>query len=623
MRLLDTKTLTLKLFSSNIPDDAILSHTWGSDEDEVTYQEIQSAVAKQRRKRGLQKIARYCCEVVGAKKRPPKKGFQKIARFCEIARRNGYERAWVDTCCIDKSSSAELSEAINSMYQWYQWADVRYVYLEDVSGMNDLNKSRWFTRGWTLLELLTPRSVEFYSGQWNEMGTRVDLRQSIANITGIDERVLQSALKPDQHTAALRMSWAANRETTRVEDAAYCLLGIFEVNMPLLYGEGSKAFHRLQEEIFKVSKGYSLLAWRTPPAISQKREPTGILATAVWNFQKPVDSLQPNGSNNWGFEELQPINWNPYKPSEKAFHWHGRPSKLKFSSSSGEFEPPRVTARGLRTTLPFITAMSPSDKLLRQAHLAFLYCVGKLGGEMACLILHKQGDINASGGRGEYYRAIPGPGVHFVSPESISLEFRTVYIWTKPTVGPKPLFATYMMPAVMLGGAVGAPRVFMPLGNMEMIFLANIQRGPYSVQLVANVSAYEGGPWCLLVEGPSERPAGLWNAIRDRPGFNLEPSSTLGLNATESVHALVKQLPPGWRKLHGDDQFPGQLPRSDLDDPHLVRMVYWFDIQLAGAEAGRLEVHSMRWFSDMEELGKYAQASVPIIPVVSYPTEQR
>lgn len=178
-----------------------------------------------------------------------------------------------DRCCINKNSSAELSEAINSMFSWYKNAQVCYAYLSDVGivtslqqKQTDIKKSRWFTRGWTLQELLAPSSVVFFSNDWQSLGTKAELSDLLSDITDIDVDILRG-LDLGFASVAQKMSWASARHTTRVEDVAYCLLGIFNVNMPLLYGEGNKAFHRLQEEILKGSNDLSLFAWGIPYAI--------------------------------------------------------------------------------------------------------------------------------------------------------------------------------------------------------------------------------------------------------------------------------------------------------------------------------------------------------------------
>jgi Heterokaryon incompatibility protein (HET) len=243
MRLLrledDGEFSPVEFFGKNIPHYAILSHTWGADYEEVTFKDIVKGKGKS------------------------KAGYAKI-RFCgKQAAKDDLQYFWVDTCCIDKSSSTELSEAINSMFRWYQNAAKCYVYLSDVSigGSvgNDLSSqqtwkpafqgSRWFNRGWTLQELVAPTSVEFYSVEGERLGYKDLLVQEIHEITGIAVRALQgSALSG--FSVDERMLWAAGRETTREEDAAYSLLGIFDIHMPLLYGEGQeKALIRLQKEI--------------------------------------------------------------------------------------------------------------------------------------------------------------------------------------------------------------------------------------------------------------------------------------------------------------------------------------------------------------------------------------
>lgn len=148
------------------------------------------------------------------------------------------------------------------MFRWYQDAALCYAYLSDVeahAGSDSkvlhaqLSGARWFTRGWTLQELLAPRDMVLYSSDWNRVGTRSGLRDSLSEITGIEIKYLCGHASLETASLSKRMSWAARRKTSRTEDLAYCLLGIFDINMPLLYGEGKKAFHRLQEEIMKAN----------------------------------------------------------------------------------------------------------------------------------------------------------------------------------------------------------------------------------------------------------------------------------------------------------------------------------------------------------------------------------
>lgn len=215
----------------SVPQYAILSHTWGADHEELTFKDL-------RKDRGHDKA-----------------GYQKLVFCSKQAIKDGLGFFWVDTCCIDKSSSAELSEAINSMYQWYHKAARCYVYLSDVSTADpsqvdqSFRTSRWFSRGWTLQELLAPTSVEFFSHEGNRLGDRESLIAQITEVTQIPIEALQGK-SLSQFSINTRMSWSRTRETKREEDAAYCLLGIFDVSMSLIYGEGrTKAFHRLEKEI--------------------------------------------------------------------------------------------------------------------------------------------------------------------------------------------------------------------------------------------------------------------------------------------------------------------------------------------------------------------------------------
>ncbi|EXJ65129.1 hypothetical protein A1O7_01469 [Cladophialophora yegresii CBS 114405] len=238
MWLLNTTTLELHEFPSNPPPYAILSHTWGKEE--VLYQELGTPGCKR------------------------KEGYRKIEGCCAQAKADGLEYAWVDTCCIDKRSSSELSEAINSMFRWYSEAHVCYVHLSDVDNVHlsrSFRDSRWWTRGWTLQELLAPMHVVFYDRSWREMGTKMSMLDQIVVITGISRRQLSLPASVMYVCAAEKMLWASRRETARTEDVAYCLMGIFDINMPLLYGEGPRAFQRLQSEILTKTGDQSILAW--------------------------------------------------------------------------------------------------------------------------------------------------------------------------------------------------------------------------------------------------------------------------------------------------------------------------------------------------------------------------
>ncbi|PIL35327.1 hypothetical protein GSI_02052 [Ganoderma sinense ZZ0214-1] len=197
----------------------------------------------------------------------------KIRRACEIARLHGYDYCWIDSCCIDKTSSSELSEAINSMYSWYGRAAICYAFLADVppgdipdSYESVFRKSRWWTRGWTLQELIAPRRLVFLSSDWQTLGSKSSMAGLVEQIARIDRKILTNQLSLDKMSVARRMSWAADRVTTRVEDRAYSLLGIFDLNMPTLYGEGERAFRRLQEEILRRIPDQTLFALNVYPA---------------------------------------------------------------------------------------------------------------------------------------------------------------------------------------------------------------------------------------------------------------------------------------------------------------------------------------------------------------------
>ncbi|KAH8588754.1 heterokaryon incompatibility, partial [Bisporella sp. PMI_857] len=230
-------TLTKDLNNDGIPPYAILSHTWGDDDQEVTFKDIATNTEKQ------------------------KAGYRKI-RFCgQQALSDGLQYFWVDTCCIDKSNNTELSEVINSMFRWYQNATRCYVYLSDVStdGLTQaalspmrwqpaFRASRWFTRGWTLQELMAPASMEFFSSEGERLGDKTSLELQLHSITHIPISAFQGHLS--EFSTLERMSWSEGRQTTRAEDGAYSLMGIFGVYIPLIYGEGKKnAFIRLRKKI--------------------------------------------------------------------------------------------------------------------------------------------------------------------------------------------------------------------------------------------------------------------------------------------------------------------------------------------------------------------------------------
>ena len=255
MWLLTTARAELHSFSdpSAVPGGyAILSHTWRAGGKEQSFQEVK-------------RIIKACRKGGG---NPRDHVDEKIRKCCERAERDGYAWVWIDSCCINKESSTELSEAINSMFSWYVLAEVCYAFLEDVDTEDDphaedsqFQRARWHTRGWTLQELIAPAFVIFLSKTWETIGTKYDLVEPLSDCTGIPSPCLTRERSFSAMSIADRMSWAAHRTTTRVEDEAYCLLGLFNITMPPLYGEGKQAFQRLQQELAKQSLDTTLFAW--------------------------------------------------------------------------------------------------------------------------------------------------------------------------------------------------------------------------------------------------------------------------------------------------------------------------------------------------------------------------
>ncbi|KAH3958519.1 hypothetical protein HBH98_077100 [Parastagonospora nodorum] len=251
--------LTRNLIGNDeVPPYAILSHTWVEGQ-EVTFDEFESKQGKS------------------------KSGYDKIVFCAQRAKLDGLDYFWVDTCCIDKKNSTELTEAINSMFKWYRNAIVCYAYLTDVpaahssSTSTDLQNSRWFKRGWTLQELIAPTSVQFFDKNGSFLGDRVSLQEQIAGITGIPSQALQGTplemFKIDE-----RKRWARQRETKLEEDQVYSLLGLLGIYMPLIYGEGrSSALRRLSRELKEIqiedSAGiyqFTNMHWMVPSAFTSQ-----------------------------------------------------------------------------------------------------------------------------------------------------------------------------------------------------------------------------------------------------------------------------------------------------------------------------------------------------------------
>ena len=293
MRLVNIETQEFEEYhGQDVPPYAILSHTWGGEE--VSFQEY-SWLRERARELHEDRNAfddlspkqrhRLKTKIQGIRS---KAGYSKIERFRRLVDKydDGTSHIWIDTCCIDKTSSAELSEAINSMQFWYKRSDYCIVYLSDVSlgplQDVDLRTSRWFTRSWTLQELLAPRRINFYDQKWKHVGRKRSMIEDLAAITGISGSNLFNNTMYRLESPAAKMSWAAGRFTTRIEDVAYCLLGLFDVHMPLLYGEGDQAFRRLQHQILAQTDDLTLLTWGY--RLDMRSQVAGLLAPSPRYF---------------------------------------------------------------------------------------------------------------------------------------------------------------------------------------------------------------------------------------------------------------------------------------------------------------------------------------------------
>ncbi|KAK2036506.1 HET-domain-containing protein, partial [Colletotrichum somersetense] len=316
MRLLNVHSFFLEeiyAVGDSPPTYAILSHRWETNIcEEVLYDDFVNATNPD-----TQKLRQ-------------KRGFAKVDGACKQAAQDGYDHIWIDSCCINQNSSAELSESINSMYRFYQEAQVCYAFLAGLPAPNacidadeSFERHEWFTRGWTLQELIAPATVMFFTDElvgqsrtsnWIYLADKASICERLSAITNIDAAILRHKQPVGQASVAKRMSWAAKRVTTKPEDHAYSLMGLFDVNMPMIYGEGEKkAFLRLQEEIMKVSSDQSIFAWRDPMAAPGER--TGVLATSPKMFTDSGgfvgyydwDRVEPFSKTNRGLQITLPL----------------------------------------------------------------------------------------------------------------------------------------------------------------------------------------------------------------------------------------------------------------------------------------------------------------------------
>ncbi|TBU55240.1 hypothetical protein BD310DRAFT_884657 [Dichomitus squalens] len=390
MRLIETRTGRFRWFDDpRTVRYAVLSHVWSKEDDpnhvpEQTYQDVC-------------RIHREAGD--GVPVLPLLS--DKIRSFCDLALAEGYEFAWADTCCIDKSSSAELSEALNSMYNWYGHAVVCYAYLPDVSNPSrppsqewelEFRTSRWFTRGWTLQELLAPGIVIFLSSTWECLGSKRTLSSLVTSITGIPHTVLTMERALNQVSVAERLRWASSRITSRKEDEAYCLMGIFGVHISITYGEGSSAFMRLQEKILKHIPDQTLLVWGSVlPSTSNTmsfRRPSDVAEHIQSSFNgtsSPLSvrhSIQKQcllSSSPAAFKNLPPV----LPLSAAAFA-----AALNFPVGDSSHRVFTITPYGIHARFPLVQVQFKDTRIDFPAYLAPLACSDE-DGTLYALLLHR------------------------------------------------------------------------------------------------------------------------------------------------------------------------------------------------------------------------------------------
>ncbi|KAF4997486.1 hypothetical protein FGRMN_3850 [Fusarium graminum] len=300
MRLINVNTGELNEFSSTHRlEYATLSHTW--EQREITYQEW-----------------------LGSRLHAPNAA-KKVLEACRVAKDSlKVQLLWADTCCINKSNRREVDQAVNSMFAWYRNSTVCLAYLSDIPTANtnaskllssQLRRSRWFTRGWTLVELLAPRQLIFYAADWSVLGRREDsLVELISQVTGIDAAYLSGQKDPWQAPVSEKMSWLSNRKTRLVEDRAYCMFGLLDVEMHLDYGEGIKAMDRLQREISKVTASDN---------VGQSQSLTQFSMANSRSSSQAKEGRRGGLDNKIKGSEHHDSSMSPFKGDSSGDLWHG------------------------------------------------------------------------------------------------------------------------------------------------------------------------------------------------------------------------------------------------------------------------------------------------------------
>ncbi|KAI6101886.1 hypothetical protein F5141DRAFT_1242909 [Pisolithus sp. B1] len=314
MYLLNVNTQQLEDIHEQCPY-AILSHAWGAGERDY-----------------FQKI--------GTKSICMEPGYEKVEMCCRLAQQDGLDYVWINDCCADANTRGTRSEARISAYAWFQQAQVCYTYLGNVDGDEDprekfsqFRDSWWFQHSWTLQELLAPKHMFFFVKDWTMIGTKADLVDIISDVTGIHKDALEHPERIPCFSIATRMSWAKGRTSTKEEDRVYTLMGLFDVNLPVAYGEGeTKTFLKLQNEIMKITDDQSIFAWRSVAgaSVSSESDALGILASTYECFVECGD--------------IQKI---PYDQWSEYCGEHFHPKKL--ANPQLDMDP---SCRGLQATLP-------------------------------------------------------------------------------------------------------------------------------------------------------------------------------------------------------------------------------------------------------------------------------
>lgn len=278
MWLIETSTFRLSEFTTSVPSYATLSHV--TEEDEAPHESPGH-------------IRREICN----------RSRKTVERACVQARTAGISWLWNYATCVDRYSWAAQSEAINSLAQIYRGCEYTIIYLADLVfelvGHETLGERladcRWFKNIWSIPQIIFSRAAFFFSTDWTQIGTKISLLPLISAIIGIDKPALDDSDCLEDYSIAKRMSWASRMTTTRTEDSAYALLGLFDVSLPIIHGEGQKAFFKLQEEILKDTNDFSLFAWDSPVP----QEYTGLLAPSPACFHRfkrgPIAPLRVDG----------------------------------------------------------------------------------------------------------------------------------------------------------------------------------------------------------------------------------------------------------------------------------------------------------------------------------------